>query len=90
MGTLDFRAREDIVHWCLGVGCMWYETPVEIQHAKKPTELTGGLRWLVFMEVGHSLLQRLRTFGGPLVAEEGDLRCSNGSLSRVDYDAVPL
>jgi hypothetical protein len=65
-------------------------TPIEIQHAEKPTELTGRLRWLVFLEVGHSLLQRLGTVGGHLVAEEGDLRCSKGALSRVDYDAIPL
>jgi hypothetical protein len=69
---------------------MWYETPIEIQHAEKPTELAGRLRWLVFLEVGHSLLQRLGTFGGYLVAEEGDLTCSKGELSWVDYDVVPV
>jgi hypothetical protein len=30
MGTLDFRARKDIVKRGLDGGCVWKETPIEI------------------------------------------------------------
>jgi hypothetical protein len=63
---------------------------VEVQHAKRPTELTGGLRRGAVLEVGHSLFKRLRNFGGNLVTEEGDLGCSKDALSRIDEDPVSL
>jgi hypothetical protein len=40
--------------------------------------------------MGHSLFQRLRTFCGHLVTEEGNLGCSEDSLRRVDDDPIPL
>jgi hypothetical protein len=40
--------------------------------------------------MGHSFFQRLRTFGGHLVTEEGDLGCSEDALRRVDDDPIPL
>jgi hypothetical protein len=66
------------------------KSPVEIQHAQKSTELTGGLWRVAVLEMGHPLFQRLRAFGGHLVTEEGDLGCSEDALRRVDDDPVPL
>jgi hypothetical protein len=63
---------------------------VEVQHAKKSTELTGGLRRGAVFEVGHSLFKRLQTFGGNLVTKEDDLGCSKDALSCVDEDPIPL
>jgi hypothetical protein len=42
------------------------------------------------LEMGHSFFQRLRTFSGHLVTEEGDLGCSEDALRWVDNDTVPL
>jgi hypothetical protein len=66
------------------------KSPAEIQHAQKSTELTGDLWRLAVLEMGHSLFQRLRTFGGHLVTEEGDLGYSEDALRRVDHDPIPL
>jgi hypothetical protein len=51
---------------------MGQKSHVEVQHAQKSTELTVGLWRVAVLEMGHSLFQRLRTFGGNLVTEEGN------------------
>jgi hypothetical protein len=66
------------------------KSPVEIQHSQKSTELAAGVWKVAVLEMGLSLFQCLRTFGGRLVAEEGDLGCSDDALRRVDDDPVPL
>jgi hypothetical protein len=66
------------------------KSPGEVQHGQKSTELTGGLWRVAVLEMGHSLFQRLRTFGGHLVTEEGNFGCSEDALCRVDDDAIPL
>jgi hypothetical protein len=66
------------------------KSPIEIQHAQKSTELTGGLGRMAVLEVVNSLFQRLGTLGGHLVTEEGDLGCSKDALRRVGGDPVPL
>jgi hypothetical protein len=66
------------------------KSPVEVQHAQKSTELTGGLWRMAVLKIGHSLFQRMRTFGEHLVTEEGDLGCSEDTLRRVDDHPVPL
>jgi hypothetical protein len=66
------------------------KSPVEIQHGQNSTELTSGLWRVAVLEMVHSLFPRLRTFGGHLVAEEGELGCSEDTLRRVDDDPVPL
>jgi hypothetical protein len=38
----------------------------------------------------HSLFQRLRSFGGYLVTEEGDLGGSEDAIRRVDNNPIPL
>jgi hypothetical protein len=48
------------------------------------------LSMVAVLEMGHSIFQRLRTFGGHLVTEEGDLGCSEDALRWVDDDPVPL
>jgi hypothetical protein len=53
-------------------------------------ELTGGLWRVTFLEMGHLLFQRLRTFGGNLVTKEGNLGCLEDALRRVDDDPIPL
>jgi hypothetical protein len=53
-------------------------------------ELTGFLWRVAVVEMGHSLFQRLRTFGGHLVTEDGNFRCSEDALRRVDDDSIPL
>jgi hypothetical protein len=42
------------------------------------------------LEMCHSLFKMLGTLGGNLVTEEGDLRCSENALRRVDEDPVIL
>jgi hypothetical protein len=66
------------------------KSSVENQHAQESTELTGVLWRVAVLEIGHSLFQRLRTFGGHLVTEEGDLGCSEDALRRVDDDPITL
>jgi hypothetical protein len=66
------------------------KSPVEVQNAQKSTELTGGLWRVAVLEMGHSLFQRLRTFSGHLVAEEGNLGCSEDALRRVYDGPIPL
>jgi hypothetical protein len=66
------------------------ESPIEVQHAQKSTELAGGLGRGAVLEVCHSLFQRLGALDGHLVSEEGDLGCLEEALRRVDDDPVPL
>jgi hypothetical protein len=76
--------------WCLG-GCgVGQKSPVEVQHAQKTAELTGGLERVAVLKMGHSSFQRSGTLGGHLVTEEGDLGCSEDALYRFDEDLVPL
>jgi hypothetical protein len=75
VGTLDSGAGENVVQWCLGGRSVGQKSPVEVEHAQKLTELTGGLWRVAVLEMGHSLFQRLRTFGGHLVTEENNLGC---------------
>jgi hypothetical protein len=65
------------------------KSPVEVQHAQKSSELTGGLWRVAVLEVGQSLFQRLRTFGGHLVTEEGNFGCLEDALCRLDDDSIP-
>jgi hypothetical protein len=89
--TLDSGAGENVVQWCLGGRSLGQKSPVEIQHAQKSTKLTGGLWRVAVLEMGHSLVQRLRTFGGHFVTEVGNLGCSEDALRQVDDDdPVPL
>jgi hypothetical protein len=90
VGALDSGAVQNVVQWCLSGRSVGQKSPVEVQHAQKSTELTGGLWRVAVLEMGHSLFQRLRTFGGHLVTEEGDLGCSQDALRRVDDDPIPL
>jgi hypothetical protein len=72
--------------------CAWVgqKSPVEVEHAQKSTEPTGGFWRVAVLVRGHSLLQRLRTFGGHLVTEKSNLGCSEEALRRVDDDPIPL
>jgi hypothetical protein len=76
-----------VVLGCRSVG---QKLPVEVQHAQKSTELTGRLWRVAVLEMGHSLFQRLRTFCGHLVTEDGDLGCPEDTVCRVGDDPVPL
>jgi hypothetical protein len=78
------------VQWCLSGRILGQKSPAEIQHAQKSTELTGGLLRVAVLEMVHSFFQRLRSFGGHLVTEEGNLGCSEDALRRVDLDLIPL
>jgi non-ribosomal peptide synthetase component E (peptide arylation enzyme) len=69
---------------------MGQKLPIEVQHAQKSTELTGSLRRVAVLEMGHSLFQRLGALSEHLVTKQGDLGCSEDALRRVDDDAVPL
>jgi hypothetical protein len=66
------------------------ESPVEVYHAQKPTELAGSLWRVAVLEIGHSLVQRLGTLGRHLVTEEGDLGCPKDALRRVHDGPIPL
>jgi hypothetical protein len=66
------------------------KSPLEIHHAQTSTELTGGLWRVEVLEIGHSLFQRLRTLGGHLVTEEGNLGSSEDAIRRVVDDPIPL
>jgi hypothetical protein len=81
---------ENVVQCCLGGRSVGQKSPVEIQHAQKSTELTGGLWRVAVLETRHSLFQRFRNFGRHLVTQEGDLGCSEDASRRVDNDPVPL
>jgi hypothetical protein len=70
---------ESVVEWCLGSSSVG-KNPVEIQHAQKSTELTGGLRRRAVQKMGHSILQWSGTLGGHFVTEQDDLRCSEDTL----------
>ena len=72
------------MQWCLGGGRMGQKSPVEDNHVQETR------RWLAVLQMSHSLCQRLGSFGRHLVAEEGDLRCSEDALRWVDYDPVLL
>jgi hypothetical protein len=69
---------------CLGSSSVEQISPVKVQHAKKSTELTGGLRRRAVLKMGHSFLQWLGTLGGHFVTEEGDLGRSEDTFCRVD------
>jgi hypothetical protein len=84
MGALDSGAGENVVQWCLGGRRVGQKSPIEVQHAQKSAELTGGLGRVAVLEVRYSFFQRLGTFDGHLVTEEGDLGCSENALRRVD------
>ena len=72
------------MQWCVGGGRMGQKSPVEVNHVRKRRS------WLAVLQMSHSLCQRLGPLGGHLVAKEGDLRCSEDALRRVDYDPVLL
>jgi hypothetical protein len=73
------------------VAAAWgQKSPIEVKHAKKSTELTGGLGRVAVLEAGHSFFQKLGTLGGHLITEEGDLGCSDDALRLVDEDPIPL
>jgi hypothetical protein len=78
------------MQWCLGGSSVRQKSPVEVQHAQESTDLTGGLWRVAVLEMGHSLFQRLRSFGGHLVTEEDNLGCSEDAIRRVDDDPIPL
>jgi hypothetical protein len=69
---------------------MGQESPVEVHHAQKPTELACSLWRVAVPEIGHSFIQRLGTLGRHLVTEEGDLGCSKDALCHIDVDPIPL
>jgi hypothetical protein len=81
---------EHVVQWCLGGRSVGQISPVEVRHAQKSTELTGGLWRVEVLEMDHSFFQSLRTFGGHLVTEDGNLGCSEVALRRVYDDSIPL
>jgi hypothetical protein len=85
--ALNCGVGENIMQWCQGgrrhVG---QKSLIEVQHAQKSTEITGGLGWVVVLEMGHSFFQRL----GTLVTEEGGLGYLGNALCWVDEDPVPL
>jgi hypothetical protein len=63
--------------------CVGQKSPVKFEHSQESTELTGGLKRVAVLKMGHSLFQRLGTHGGHLVTEEGDLGCSKDVLRRL-------
>jgi hypothetical protein len=67
--------------WSLGGRRVGQKSPVEVQHAQKPSELTGGLGRLARLKIGYSFFQRLGTLGGHLITEESGLgllgRCTS-------------
>jgi hypothetical protein len=52
--VLDSGYRENIVKWCLVGHHVGQKLPVEVQHAQKQVELTGGLGRLAVLEMGYS------------------------------------
>jgi hypothetical protein len=66
------------------------ESPVEVNHSHKPTELANSLWRVAVLEIGQSFVQTLGTLGRHLVTEESDLGCPKDSLRRVDDDPIPL
>jgi hypothetical protein len=90
LGAFDSDTGESVVQWCLGGRRVGQKSPIEVHHAQKSTELTGGLGRGAVLEVGHSFFQRLGTFGRHLVTKDGDLRCSESALRRVDDDPVSV
>jgi hypothetical protein len=90
VGAIDSGVKQNVVQWRLGGRRMRQKSPIEVQHAQKWAELTGGLRRIAALEMGHSFFQRLGTIDGHLVTEEGDLGCSKDTLHWVDEDPVPL
>jgi hypothetical protein len=57
MRTFDSGAGESVMEWCLGPSSVRQKSPIEVQHAQKATELTGGLRRGAALKMGHSFLQ---------------------------------
>jgi hypothetical protein len=84
MTTLDSGVEESILEWCLGSSSVGQKSPVKVQHAEKATELTVGFRKGAVLNMGHPFLQWSGTHGRHFVTGEGDLRCSKGTLRRVD------
>jgi hypothetical protein len=80
MRTLDSGAGESGMERCLDSSSVGQKSPVKIQHAQEAPELTGGLRRLAVLQMGHSFLQWLGTLGGHFVTEEGDPGCPEDAL----------
>jgi hypothetical protein len=85
VGALDLGRRER--HAVVSGGRrMGQKSSIEVQHAQKSKELTGGLAMVAVLEMGHSFFQRLGNLGGHLVTEEGDLGCVHFTgLMRILY-----
>jgi hypothetical protein len=88
VGALDSGAGRKVVQWCLGGRLLGQKSYINVQHAQKSAELTGGLGMLAVLELCHLFFQRLGTFNGYLVTEEGDFGCSKDTLRRVDENPV--
>jgi hypothetical protein len=74
--------------WCLGGCCVWQKSPVEVHHAQKTAELTGGLGRVAVLEIGYSIFQKLGTFGRHLVTDEvtsGAQKTHCAWLMRIPY-----
>jgi hypothetical protein len=89
MGALESKAGENVMKWCPGCCCMGQELPVEVQHAQKSAELTGGFGRVAILKMGYSFFQGLGTLSGHLVTKEGGLGCLEDTLYQVDEDSVP-
>jgi hypothetical protein len=57
VGALDSGTGENVVQWFLRGRPLGQKLPIEIQHAQKSTELTGGLWSLTVLEMGHWFFQ---------------------------------
>jgi hypothetical protein len=50
---LILGAGENIMQWYLGGNLVGEKSPIEVQHAQKLMELTGGLGRVAVLEMGH-------------------------------------
>jgi hypothetical protein len=80
MRALDSGAGESVMEFCIGTSSVGQKSPVEFQHAREATELTGGLQRDAVLKMSHLFLQRSGTLGGRILTEEGNLESSKHAL----------
>jgi hypothetical protein len=90
VGALESGAGENVMKWCLGCRRMGQESRVEVQHAQKMAELTGGIGRVAILKMNYSFFQGSGTLCGHIVTEEDDFGCSEDGTRRVDEDPIPL
>jgi hypothetical protein len=67
----------------------WPPRGAEIAYSTSARPEIDGADWRP-LEGDNPDTQRLRTLGGHLVTEEGELACSEGAIRRVNNEPIPL